>query len=77
MNIARQCMKIPQRMTAPLEENYEIDEIKPEPMLDEVRTSVNIFKKGKSPGYDDVPAELIQAGAEVSVRLYHTLCVEI
>lgn len=45
-------------------------------MLDEVRCAIKKLKKGKS-GYDDIPAELIQAGGEASVRIYHALSLKI
>lgn len=43
----------------------------------EVRAAIHNLKKLKSPGCDDVPAELIHAGGEASVRIYHALCVQI
>ena len=55
----------------------EIEEKEPEPMLDEVRLAIKSLKRGKSPGCDDIPAELIQAGGEASVRVYHKLCTKI
>jgi hypothetical protein len=70
-------MKIPKKIIARLEQNYEFHEIEPEPMLDKVRTSINNLKKEKSTGYDDIPEELIQAGVEAIVQVYHKLCVKI
>jgi hypothetical protein len=40
------------QITASLEENYEFHETEPDPMLDEMRTSINNLKNGKSPHQD-------------------------
>uniref|UniRef100_A0A0B7BK28 Uncharacterized protein n=2 Tax=Arion vulgaris TaxID=1028688 RepID=A0A0B7BK28_9EUPU len=55
----------------------ESEETEPEPMLDEVRLGIKSLKRGKSPECDDIPAELIQACGEASVRVYHKLCTKI
>jgi hypothetical protein len=52
-------------------------ECEPEPLLEEVRWAIKGLKHGKSPGCDEIPAELIQAGGEASVHIYHALCVKI
>ena len=35
------------------------------------------FAKRKSPGPDDVPAELLQYGGDVVIDLLHEICVEV
>ena len=42
-----------------------------------IEVNIKDLKRGKSPGNDDIPAELIQAGGEASVRIYHKLCIKI
>ena len=35
------------------------------------------MKKGKAPGHDDLPTELILEGGEASVKIYHVLCTKV
>lgn len=44
---------------------------------EEVATAIKNLKKGKSPGEDNITAEMIQAGEEGSVKMMHTLCNQI
>ena len=48
-------------------------EIEPEPSLDEVRWAIKNLKRGKSPGCDNITAEMIQSGGEITITIYHTL----
>ena len=52
-------------------------ETEPEPSLDEVAWAIKNLKNGKSPGCDEIPAELIKAGGEESIHVYHALCQKI
>ena len=45
--------------------------------MEEVRHSIRNLKKGKAPGNDGVTSEMIQAGGDSSVKIYHTLCCKI
>ena len=44
---------------------------------EEVAAAIKNLKKGKSPGEDNITAEMLQAGEECSVRMMHTLCNKI
>ena len=46
-------------------------------MSSEVRRAISDLKKNKSPGIDEVPAELIQHGGQVVVDHYTSLCQKI
>ena len=64
------------------EDMYEIHEpmtaeTEPEPSLDEITWAIKNLKNGKSPGCDEIPAELIKAGEEDSIHIYHALCKQI
>jgi hypothetical protein len=48
--------------------------MEPEILLDEVRQAISCLKNGKSPGIDDIPAELIKSAGESGVRIMHKLC---
>ncbi|CAG5117437.1 unnamed protein product [Candidula unifasciata] len=52
-------------------------EAEPEPSLDEISWAIRSLKNGKSPGCDEIPAELIKAGGEESIKIYHALCEKI
>ena len=43
----------------------------------EIEAAMKSMKKGKSPGVDNIPAELIQAGGEAMVDALHTICNKI
>ncbi len=47
------------------------------PLRSEVEQAMSYLKRGKSPGCDGIPAELILAGGEAAVSLMHKLCVKI
>ena len=49
----------------------------PAPLLDEVVTAIQHLKKDKSPGIDELPAELFKEGGEALNRLLHRLCLKI
>ena len=55
--------------------NYEDADL--EPMRSEVEAAIKKLKDGKSPGCDNLPAELIKAGGDGSVDVYHALCTKI
>lgn len=48
-----------------------------EPTIFEVERAIAKLKNGKSPGSDDIPAELIKHGGEVIVDVIHGLCLNI
>lgn len=74
---AEYCSEMYQDTTKTSEITAKSEEREPEPMIEEVRSAIKKLKRGKSPGCDDIPAELIQAGGEASACIYHTLCVKI
>jgi hypothetical protein len=43
----------------------------------EVAAAIKNLKKGKSPGEDNITAEMMQAGEDCSVKMMHTLCNKI
>jgi len=47
------------------------------PLRSEVEQAMKFLKRGKSPGCDEIPAELLLAGGEAAVTLMHKLCVKI
>ena len=46
-------------------------------LREEVQAAVGNLKKRKSPGGDNITAEMIQAGEESSVEMMYTLCKRI
>ena len=58
-------------------ESQELHDVEPPPLLSEVCTAMNELKTGKSPGYDDIPAELWKATGDVGATLMWKLCVKI
>ena len=46
-------------------------------LREEVEAAVKALKKGKSPGVDNIPAELVQAGGEAMITALHTICSKI
>ena len=46
-------------------------------LLEEVKNAIRKLKDNKSPGPDDIPAELIKAGGEPLAREVHKICCEI
>ena len=42
-----------------------------------METAVQLLKKGKSAGVDNIPAKLVQAGGEDVITAFTTLCSEI
>ena len=53
------------------------NENKPPPLLREVQEAIKELKNEKSPGDDEVTAELIKNGGENVVLFYHKLCTKI
>jgi len=45
----------------------------PEPLIEQVREAMKKLKSGKSPGYDEILAELWKASGEAGVRLMHDI----
>ena len=43
----------------------------------EIEEAINALKKGKSPGVDNIPGELIQAGGEHMTMALHNICKHI
>ncbi len=52
-------------------------EPEPPPLLDEVRKAMGDISIGKSPGCDDIPAELWKASGEDGVNIMWKLCNKI
>ena len=60
-------------LTVPLvsdTENYPI-------LQEEVEAAVKSLKKGKSPGIDNIPGELVQAGGDAVISALHKICNKI
>ena len=53
------------------------NEKEPEPLLSEVDRAIKKVKSGKAPGLDCVPIELIKAGGDKAVTIFHKLCCKI
>ena len=43
----------------------------------EIEEAVKMLKKGKSPGVDNIPGELIQAGGQPMITALHNICNKI
>jgi hypothetical protein len=64
---------------------HELEKISPPPkddtmdtiLYEEVENAVENLKKRKSPGYDEIQAEMIQAGGEELLKEVHKLCNQI
>ena len=57
-------------LTVPIDtdtDNYPI-------LREEVEAAVKSLKKGKSPGIDNIPGELVQAGGGAVIRALHKIC---
>ena len=52
-------------------------EFEPPPLLDEVRQAINEIRKGKSPGYDDIPGELWKSSGKEGINIMWRLCDKI
>ena len=48
-----------------------------EPLRSEVEWAIKKLRDRKSPGCDNLPGELIKAGGEGCVDVYHVLCKQI
>ena len=46
-------------------------------MKEEVEAAIRALKKKKSPGEDNISAEMMQAGQECSTEMMHVLCEKI
>lgn len=57
--------------------NEDQDEDDLEPLRDEVKWAINSLKDGKSPGCDNIQAEMIKAAEEEGIDIYHALCKKI
>ena len=55
-------------------ENFEKE---PSPSIREVENALKSIKIGKSPGLDNIPAELIKIGGEHATKVLHSLCCSI
>jgi len=49
----------------------------PSPLLEEIKEAIKDLKIGKSPGNDQVTAEMIKYGGEKVAIFYHSLCTKI
>ena len=45
--------------------------------MDEVIDAVQKLKKGKSPGADNIPAELVTNAGDISCKLLWKICTEV
>ena len=43
-------------------------------LREEVEAAVKSLKKGKSPGIDNIPGELVQEGGGAVIRALHKIC---
>ena len=48
--------------------------MEPLPLLSEVEKAIKDMKSQKSPGIDEIPAELLKYSGEERIRLLHHLC---
>ena len=55
----------------------EPDTTEPPPLIEEFRRAISELKNDKSPGTDEITAELIKHGGEDLVNFYHQLCNKI
>ena len=58
-------------------ENSQSDDKVNDILKSEVEEAVKMLKKGKSPGIDNIPGELIQAGGEDMITALHNICNQI
>ena len=49
----------------------------PPPLFAEVEKAVSGLKCNKSPGYDEIPAELLKMPGESAIKVMHKLCIKI
>ena len=49
----------------------------PPPLFAEVEKALYSLKNNKSPGYDDIPAELLKLPGESAVKVMYKLCIKI
>ena len=60
-----------------------LDQIEPEtepqlpPLRSEIEWAIKSLKEGKSPGCDNIQAEMLKASGEEGVDVYHNLCTKI
>ncbi|GFR99677.1 endonuclease-reverse transcriptase [Elysia marginata] len=53
-------------------------DMEPEPLTSEVEAAIKDLKAGKSPGLDNIPAEIIKNSGEMGIKaLEHHLCCQI
>jgi hypothetical protein len=50
------------------------NDIEPEVTLEEVQEALMAMKRGKSPGVDEIPIELLMGAGESAVRILHRIC---
>ena len=65
----------PKQTAADNNERYTDTEL--EPLRSEVERAINSLKDRKSPGCDEITAEMIKASGEAGITYYHTICTEI
>jgi hypothetical protein len=46
----------------------------PDILLSEVKEAMNHLRKGKAPGIDNIPAELLKESGEEGIKVMHRLC---
>lgn len=56
---------------------YQHTETEPEPSIEEITKATEELKNGKSPGLDNIPAELLKYSGETGVKAMHHLCSKI
>ena len=59
------------------EEHISPEEQEPPPLLSEIEHAMKRLSKGKSPGLDGIPAELVKATGPAGIKMLHKLCISI
>ncbi|GFR62491.1 endonuclease-reverse transcriptase [Elysia marginata] len=62
------------KQTAVDNESYTDTEL--EPLRSEVEWAINSLKDGKSPGCDEITAEMLKTSGEAGITYYHKICKE-
>ena len=62
--------------TSHITSHFEFEQ-EPLPTFSEVEKAIKEIKNGKSPGYDEISAELIKNGGDNITKYFHKLCVKI
>ena len=55
------------------QEYWQYEDPEPKPLLSEVTAAIRQLKKGKSPGLDNIPSELLKHSGEAVIKMLHKL----